>query len=65
MTTLNKINNWSNDFFSIDYNKMSDTCSHNNQTLINGNENVKGQYRQTITCLDCDTTRILLKKVGK
>ena len=65
MTTLNKINSWSVDFFSIDYDKKSDTCSHKNQTLVNGKSNVKGQYRQVITCQDCDTTRILLKKVGK
>lgn len=65
MTTLNKINSWSVDFFSIDYDKKSDTCSHKNQTLVNGKSNVKGQYRQVITCQDCDTVRILLKKVGK
>lgn len=65
MTTLNKINSWSSNFFSIDYNKMSDTCSHPNQNTVQGSPNVKGQYRQVITCLDCDTTRTLLKKVGK
>ena len=63
MTTLNKINSWTDSFFSISYNKMSDTCSHPNQEMVQGKSNVKGQYRQVITCLDCNTERILLKKV--
>ena len=63
MTTLNKINTWSNDFFSIGYTKMSDNCSHNNQIVKNGSANAKGQYRQVITCNSCNTVRILLKKV--
>lgn len=61
----NKINSWSENFYSIAYEKKSDTCKHPNQSLTSGALNIRKQIREVIICLDCQTKRILLRKSGK
>lgn len=61
----NKINTWGKEYFSISYEKRSDSCSHNDQSTVRGAPNIKNQVREEITCLGCGTKRVLLRKSAR
>ena len=61
----NSINTWSKEYYSISYEKRSDSCSHADQSTVRGAPNIKNQVREEITCLECNTKRVLLRKATK
>jgi hypothetical protein len=58
----NNINTWNKEYFSISYEKKSESCSHTKQSTVRGAPNIKNQVREEITCLECGTKRVLMRK---